>query len=238
MNADFDYNNVGAGYYDALLDVPGGIRKFWHVEKFERIRQAASALRPQSILDVGCAAGSFLGRFAPSCERALGIDISKTQIEYAQRRYAGPTTGFLAADVRLLDLDACFDLVVMSEVVEHLARAEAVETLARLRRFLKPDGRLLVTTPNYRSLWPLLEFCVNRLSPVSYEHQHLNKLDRKRFVELLGEAGYIAERVETFFLTAPFFAKLPYGMARRIGKLERRLCPHAGSILLAVCRAA
>jgi len=47
--------------------------------------------------------------------------------------------------------DGEFDIVVFSEVFEHL-RIDPMFTVSELRRVLQPDGTLLLTTPNLRSL--------------------------------------------------------------------------------------
>src|SRR5690606_6983610 len=45
---------------------------------------------------------------------------------------------------------AQFDAVTMSHVVEHLP--EPIEVLQEVRRILKPDGQLIMTTPNTSSI--------------------------------------------------------------------------------------
>jgi SAM-dependent methyltransferase len=47
--------------------------------------------------------------------------------------------------------DATFDVVVFAEMIEHLA-INPVWTLAEIHRVLKPDGHLIVTTPNALSI--------------------------------------------------------------------------------------
>ena len=47
--------------------------------------------------------------------------------------------------------DGTFDVVVFSEIIEHLA-INPVWTLAEIHRVLKPDGHVIVTTPNALSL--------------------------------------------------------------------------------------
>ena len=61
----------------------------------------------------------------------------------------------------------------MIELIEHLPPADARRLLAEARGMLSPQGRLVVTTPNYRSLWPLIEWGLNRVSRVSYEQQRI-----------------------------------------------------------------
>ncbi len=53
--------------------------------------------------------------------------------------------------------DRTFDVVTIIELVEHLHDAEALELLEEASRVTAPGGRLILTTPNYASIWPLLE---------------------------------------------------------------------------------
>ncbi|MDP8246592.1 MAG: methyltransferase domain-containing protein [Candidatus Tritonobacter lacicola] len=46
------------------------------------------------------------------------------------------------------EIDEKFDLIVFSEVIEHLSVEEGTDALKKLRGLLKDGGRLLVTTPN------------------------------------------------------------------------------------------
>ena len=72
----------------------------------------------------------------------------------------------------------------------YLARlSDAARLFAEVRGLLAADGILVVTTPNYRSLWPIIEWGVNRVSPVSYEQQHVNKYRRSRLISELLDAG-------------------------------------------------
>lgn len=92
-----------------------------------------------------------------------------------------------------------------------------------------------MTTPNYRSLWPVLEFFVNRLTRVSYEHQHINPLWPDRCVRLLSESGFGVHRLESSFIISPFLAPLSRALAERCCQLEARLLPRWGCILYRVC---
>ena len=105
------------------------------------------------------------------------------------------------------------------------------------RELLSADGILIVTTPNYRSLWPIIELGVNLVSPVSYEQQHVNKYRRDRLISELLEAGYRRVTVTTAVGLAPFAAVFGPGPVRWLHALEARL-GHlgCGNLLLAVAR--
>jgi hypothetical protein len=125
----------------------------------------------------------------------------------------------------------------MIELVEHLAVADAARLFAEARGLLAADGILVVTTPNYRSLWPIIEWGVNLVSPVSYEQQHVNKYRRSRLISELVDAGYRSVTVTTAVGLAPFAAVFGPGPVRWLQALEARL-GHlgCGNLLLAVAR--
>ncbi|MFN3884685.1 MAG: methyltransferase domain-containing protein [Rhodocyclaceae bacterium] len=49
---------------------------------------------------------------------------------------------------RLEDIEGCFDCIFAFELIEHLSAAEGLALLQRLRDLLRPDGHLLIGTPN------------------------------------------------------------------------------------------
>jgi len=71
----------------------------------------------------------------------------------------------------------------------------------------------LLTTPDYRSLWPVVEWCLNRLGPVSYADAHILKCDRIVLGTLLQKAGLRSVLVENFQGMAAFGALLHWQLA-------------------------
>jgi len=102
-----------------------------------------------AVLDVGCGEGFFLGNLSREREiEGHGIDLSVPAIDLAARRWPGLFWFVVNADRALPYADASFDLALSLT-----ARRNAPE----LRRVLKPDGRLLVTTPGEDDLIELRE---------------------------------------------------------------------------------
>jgi SAM-dependent methyltransferase len=79
-----------------------------------------------------------------------GVDISADAIAHARARYGQRTNlSFEVADATKLPFaDATFDAVVSFETLEHLEAQD--ELLAGFRRVLKPDGVLLISSPDKR----------------------------------------------------------------------------------------
>lgn len=231
----YDYSQIPAGYYDEVFHRGKGIQSKWHQLKFTRFTERIDGLGEGGRhLDVGCGPGTLIGALKDA-SRSTGIDVAQAQIEYANRKYGGRGARFIVYDGQRLPFEDCsFDLVTMVEVVEHLEWDLDVALFRDIRRILRPGGRLLVSTPNYRSLWPALEWMVNRLAPVTYEDQHITRFHRQRLRRLFVECGFQQEeiRVGAYIGLAPFVAALSWKAASSWHSREERGCRIGPGFLL------
>ena len=112
------------------------------VERFlRRVAEVAAAQRPESVLDVGCGEGHVTARLPGA--RIVGVDPDPRALEAAARRV--PAGEFRRAAVTALPFDdGAFDLVVCTQVLEHLEDpAAALDELRRVAR-----RAVLVTVPH------------------------------------------------------------------------------------------
>jgi SAM-dependent methyltransferase len=244
---DFDYGRIPVGHYDRMLRQGNGIRRLWHSLKFERALDYLPEADGGSLLDIGCFAGSFLSmvprhRF----ERQVGIDILPEQIQYANHHYGTPFRSFQVAPsiTDFGNLGEPFDAVTLIEVIEHLRHDEIIGLFEQLDKTLRPGGKLIITTPNYTSTWPVLEALLNRFSDVSYDEQHITHFDYFAFERQLASIWspllhtYDVELKTTTHLLSPFLASFSYEIARGLA----RAVPHQswgspiGNLVLAVLR--
>jgi SAM-dependent methyltransferase len=208
-----------------------GAQSKWHHQKFERILEelAGSAAH----LDFGCGPGTLVG-LVPEQTRAVGVDIAAPQIEYARQHY--PTRTFLKIEPGPLPFpDSSFTTVSCIEVVEHLTWETDVNLLRELYRVPQPGGKLVLTTPNYRSGWPVLEWCVNRVATVTYEDQHICKFSVARLATLLETAGFSDVTIRPFIFLAPFLAALHWKLSDYVRRWDDSVSalPGCGFSLLA-----
>ncbi|WP_051039738.1 bifunctional 2-polyprenyl-6-hydroxyphenol methylase/3-demethylubiquinol 3-O-methyltransferase UbiG [Synechococcus sp. PCC 7336] len=97
------------------------------------------------LLDAGCAFGDTTAAFARKCNYACGFDLMAEDVEKAKQNY--PNLEFFQGNLEHAPFDsASFDVVVFSDVIEHVY--DEVACLNELYRVLKPGGLLILTTPH------------------------------------------------------------------------------------------
>lgn len=99
-------------------------------------------------LDAACGEGYGSALLAEAAGSVEGVDISEAAIEHARQRYGDiQNLTFHAADCTSLPFaDDEFDRVVSFETLEHLEEQD--QLLAEFRRVLKPDGCLVLSSPD------------------------------------------------------------------------------------------
>jgi len=105
------------------------------------------------ILEIGCGWGKFLKALELSGYNNLtGIDVSGQQVEIA-KKYIGLKNIFVADAINYVDKsDDKFDVVILSDVLEHLQNDYAVELFIKIYDKLNKNGRIIVQVPNGMSL--------------------------------------------------------------------------------------
>ena len=151
-------------------------------------------LPPESVrrcLDVGCSFGFALdfSRFAFGWE-VLGVDPSPLAAAGAEALGLPICCTYFSAD---LDLGPePFDLVLCSEILEHLAEPHAL--LVAMRERLAPEGLLVLSTPNLAIVRRETE--EGALGRALSPGFHLMLYDRGALSLLLAKAGFSAVRIE------------------------------------------
>ena len=103
-----------------------------------------------SVLDIGCGTGTISLYLAKKRNSVTGIDISKKAVkiakENAKRLQLEKKVIFLNEDIQSFNFNQKFDLVICSEVLEHLK--DDIKVLKKIRMFMKKDGYLLISVPS------------------------------------------------------------------------------------------
>ncbi len=105
----------------------------------------AYKLPPSRTLELGSSHGAFVSLLRYAGFDAVGLEVSRWVVDYAQRTFRIPV---LSGPIEQQQLPAqSFDAVILNDVLEHLP--DPRRTVRESVSLLKPDGVLLVQTPRY-----------------------------------------------------------------------------------------
>jgi 2-polyprenyl-3-methyl-5-hydroxy-6-metoxy-1,4-benzoquinol methylase len=109
--------------------------------------------------------------------------------------------------------EKAYDVIVCADVLEHLRNAP--EVLKALKRFLKPDGALIISIPNVTHLGVLLSLLFSRFVRTHeglLDSTHVHFLDRHALHQLITCAGYSVVKEDSVVknLVETEFAQLDY----------------------------
>ena len=111
----------------------------------------------KNLLEVGCRAGNLTQHFAQG-NKVVGVDIDRAALKLFEERLGCKGHWLDVDDEPLPFPDKSFDVVVFSEVMEHVRFPQ--KALAEIRRVLKLDGQLIGSVPNAFRLRNRLRFLV------------------------------------------------------------------------------
>lgn len=135
---------------DATLPWFNQERAKFHLDRYYFASRLARGL---DVADVACGTGygtRILERLGEA-RSALGVDIDREAIAYAQEKHALVNGRFLCGSATELPIaDSSLDLLVSFETIEHVP--EEQQMLSEFFRVLKPGGLFVCSTPNQ---WPL-----------------------------------------------------------------------------------
>jgi SAM-dependent methyltransferase len=198
------------------------------------------AKTPALILDVGCGDGAALATAATQNpgHRFAGIDWSADALRQARAQRLTVVRGSVSP--RLPVADGAADVVIMSELIEHLVDPDGA--VAEVRRVLRPGGSLLLSTPNLAA-WYNRGLLAVGIQPVFSEVSLTGVFGRPGRV-VAGHLRLFTRRALTEFLTASGFRCVSvagaryHDVPRMMQPLDRAFCrwPSAASILLVHAR--
>jgi 2-polyprenyl-3-methyl-5-hydroxy-6-metoxy-1,4-benzoquinol methylase len=241
----FDYHSVAGDYQYRALHSGHPMQRFWHRGKLAMIDRL---IRPHltagsRVLEIGCGAGNLLLQATVAGSFPVALDLSMQALTFVHSRFEEASSGVEApsgfacmqAVGECLPLgENSFDCILISEVIEHLEKPQF--SIREAVRVLRPGGRLLITTPNYRSFWPLMEWLVDRMNmaPKMAGEQHISRFYPSSLKKLLVELGLRMEYAGSIYNLSPFLSLVSSEEAGRQLQRELKGRSSLGMILVAV----
>lgn len=159
-------------------------RRMKHLTFASRLR-AVEALNvaPGKVLDVGCATGYFLEVASERGWDVAGVELSAysaglAAVKFGERIFNGSLE-------QAAFHDGAFDLVTLSDLIEHVPHPLAF--LHEVRRILKPGGLVMIVTPDLGSL-------SERVMKGKWSHykvEHLYYFSAATLTACLEKAGFV-----------------------------------------------
>ena len=124
------------------------------IEHYHRYFLAREFCRGKDVLDVAAGEGYGTALLAQVARSAVGVEIDAAAVDAARAEFSRPNLRFEQGDARSLPLsDASIDVAVSFETLEHLAEQDVF--LSELHRVLRPEGLLIISTPDRDAYSPL-----------------------------------------------------------------------------------
>ncbi|WP_157903246.1 methyltransferase domain-containing protein [Cupriavidus malaysiensis] len=122
-----------------------GAIRYEHMHRYSWSLDIAAG---KDVLDIACGEGYGSALMATRAKSVVGVDISDEAVAHARERYQQhQNLRFVAGSATAIPLpDASVDVVVSFETIEHLLGHE--EMIKEVRRVLRPDGVLVMSSPN------------------------------------------------------------------------------------------
>ncbi len=174
------YHNIQVGYYDKIYQKKHGIRYMWHHLKFLGVLKELKKHNFDKLVDLACGPGTLVS-LLPDDYESIGIDIAQSQVDYGNQHYGTDKKSFIVADVTKLPFENnSVGAFTSIEFFEHIPMKMGYNVLADVYRCLKPGGIFIITTPNYRSTWPILERMISKTTGMDYREQHISHFNTRK----------------------------------------------------------
>lgn len=186
-----EYGERGA--YHKHLDpqwsyYPIYVRKVKYIDEF-----LAHSASDAAILDAGCGEGVLVEKYHAAGRNITGLDLN---VENGLVRQG---------DILNMPFeDACFDIVLFLDVLEHLGVQQHPAALQELSRVLKHDGTLVMSVPNLAhkaSRWNF--FKTGALLRTASAAKHPGDRPVTEYMNIIAEAGLLIEKRIPVKLTLP-----------------------------------
>lgn len=167
------------------------------------------------ILDIGCGDGnnSYLKRVFDKCSRAgkiVGIDRAPTSIDQIKNLLQLPNFEAIVMDAEEMNFPPnSFDAIIAGDIIGHLR--DPKRSLLTCHKMLRPNGKIIITTPNRNDLGNLIKKIFGREKrfpivwyyPSGVQDVHYFEFTKGELKVILSETGYELIKLKQFYFVVP-----------------------------------
>jgi len=237
--------------YD-LVEIYGGRTNLGHSYAYKHrlartLELVASVASPGArVLDVAASQGNFSLALAEMGFEVTWNDLNARLVDYVRLKHESGTIAYAPGNIFELTFPQLFDVVVITEVIEHVAHPDRF--LAHAATLVKPGGYVVMTTPNgkyFNNKLPKFSACAD---PSVYEaiqfkpdaNGHIFLLHPDEIPPLAAQAALQIEALSMFnnpmsagqLKSGPALRALPPAFVDGAERLSRRLPPPLAERLL------
>tara|TARA_B100000508_G_scaffold24443_2_gene17623 strand:- start:16905 stop:17633 length:729 start_codon:yes stop_codon:yes gene_type:complete len=185
-----------------------------HIARYD---YATKFTKGNRVLDVACGTGYGVSLICESgALEVVGVDIDSDSISYAQKKYNHKNAKYICSSASKIPMpDEYFDAIVTFETIEHLEEEDRELYLRELRRVLKDDGVVILSTPNKLITSPWSKIPLNPYHILEYYEETLRDEIEKYNFRILSWCGQ--RRVKNIFTKYPI-----YVLIRIFEKISRK----------------
>ncbi len=184
---DLYYEESGMHGDGNTLDINAWIEET-SIDDNRRYEQFRNVIAGKDILDFGCGNGGFLLKSRIEAKNACGVEI-----ERRLKKYFNENRLNVYDDISLLNMK--FDYIFLFHVLEHIP--DPVSIISRLKKYLKPGGRIIVEVPNaddaLLTLYKSMPF-----SNFTYWSPHLYLFNQNTLLEVFNKSHMKKEYIKQF----------------------------------------
>lgn len=153
-----------------------------------RVKKAVTELqkfkKDGKLLDVGCGFGLFLEMAKEAGFKVYGVEMEKETVKAVQEKFG--LKNIYQKNIKEIGFpERYFDVITLFDILEHLENPEVI--LKELKKLLKPNGVLVVQSPNIKSI--MFKLTKEKWNWLLFPN-HLYHFTPKSLASLLNDSGY------------------------------------------------
>ena len=209
----------------SLRNLCFGIMAGRHVA--DLINQSIKFKSLKNILDLSCGKGdilSFCMKYLKQGQKCYGTDFSMAHVNFVNKRFKDNPVfkkAHLLQQYPSSFLDGFFDLIILTEVIEHLDDNDLDSLLNEAKRLLSPGGYIFITTPYNEDLDNGKAVCPD-CGCIFHRWQHVRTWTSESLKNTLAQYAFHPQKIKSIWWENSFFKRVLLNIAIKINFIPPR----------------